>query len=179
MGPSPVYVSNPTPFRPKAGGISTGPLILSTLNRGSNLPGPHELYTAFCASVSAGERAIIAPGFKSLFGQPSSRLPTPAATESSTVEWQRAHVIPTDLSWGPETLPTKPTTALSLISSTVVAGLFKSRVTRKSGGSAAASTLRPTASAVAGLTDDWMTSCRRRVSVQNCSSPKVSNRKIC
>src|SRR5215218_11345368 len=112
MGPSPVYVSKSTPLRPKAGGISTGPLIPSTLKRGSNLPGPHELYTAFCALVRAGDSAIIAPGFKSRFGQPSSRLPTPMATELSTVEWQMAHVIPTDSSVEPETLPTTPTTAL-------------------------------------------------------------------
>src|SRR5215207_3932954 len=151
----------------------------STLKRGSNLPGPHELYTAFCAPVRAGDSAMIAPGFKSRFGQPSSRLPTPTATELSTVEWQSAHEIPTDLSWVPVTLPTKPTTALSLINSTVVAGLFRSCVARKFGGSAVESTLSPTASAVAGLTEDWMTSCMRRVSVHSCSSPKVSNRKIC
>src|SRR5918993_1002433 len=126
----------------------------STVKRGSNLPGPHELYTAFCALVRAGDRAIIAPTFKSLAGQPSSRWPTPIATELSTVEWQMAQVIPTDLSWVPETLPTTPTTALSLINSTVVAGLFRSCVARKFGGSAAESTLSPTLSAVTGLTDD-------------------------
>src|SRR5215208_7691975 len=98
MGPSPVYVSKPTPLRPKAGGISTGPVIPSTLKRGSNRPDPHELYTAFCALARAGDNAIMAPGFKSRLDQPSSRLPTPAATALSTVEWQMAHVIPTDFS---------------------------------------------------------------------------------
>ena len=47
-----------------------------------------------------------------------------------------------------------------------------------SAGTASASTLRPTASAVAGDTPAWITSCIRRVSVQNASSPKVSKRKI-
>ena len=33
---------------------------------------------------------MIAPGFRSRLGQPSSRLPIPSANELSTVEWQRA-----------------------------------------------------------------------------------------
>src|SRR3989442_700220 len=36
----------------------------------------------------------MAPTFRSRFGQPSSRRPTPGATALSTVEWQSAHVIP-------------------------------------------------------------------------------------
>jgi hypothetical protein len=34
---------------------------------------------------------MIAPTFKSRFGQPSRRRPMPAATLSSTVEWHNAH----------------------------------------------------------------------------------------
>ena len=122
---------------------------------------------------------MIAPGLRSRLGQPSSRLPIPGATELSTVEWQMAHVMPTDLSCRPRTVPTNPTTALSLINSTVMAGSFKSRVDRKFAGTAVASTFSPTPSAVTGLTDDWMASCIRNVSVHNCSSPKVSKRNIC
>jgi hypothetical protein len=44
-------------------------------------------------------------------------------------------------------------------------------------GSASTSTLSPTDSAVAGLTVA-IASCIRRTSVQSCSSPKVSKRKI-
>ena len=50
----------------------------SMLKRGSYLPGPHEPYTVFCAGVSAGESATIAPTLRSRFGQPSSRCPMPA-----------------------------------------------------------------------------------------------------
>ena len=50
-----------------------------------------------------------------------------------------AQVMPTDLSCVPRTLPTTPTTALSLINSTVVAGSFKSCVDKKPAGSAVAS----------------------------------------
>ena len=46
-----------------------------------------------------------------------------------------------------------------------------------SGGNASTSTLRPTASAVAGSTVE-MGSCMRSTLVKNCSSPKVSKRKI-
>ena len=47
-----------------------------------------------------------------------------------------------------------------------------------SGGSASTSSLRPTLSAVLGSTAAGMISCIRSTSVHNCSSPKVSNRKI-
>ena len=43
----------------------------------------------------AGERATIAPTFRSVFAHPSSRLPMPVAKELSTEEWHRAHVMPT------------------------------------------------------------------------------------
>src|SRR5581483_7548344 len=96
----------------------------SMLKRGSYRPGPQELYTAFCAGGIAGERAMIAPGFKSRFGHPSSREPIPGATLLFTVEWHSAHDIPTDRKLPrSSTLPTTPTTAFSFISATVVAGL--------------------------------------------------------
>src|ERR1044072_1112447 len=81
------------------------------------------------------------------------------------------------------TWPITPSTAPSLRSVTVVAGSFKSMVVLCSavstaGGSASTSTLRPTDNAVVGLTEVRMTSCMRNVSVQNVSSPYVSNRKM-
>src|SRR4051794_3944612 len=69
MGPSAVYTSFFTFARPYAGGRTRGVLFPSMLNRGSYLPGPHELYTAFWAGVIAGDNAMIAPTFKSRFGQ--------------------------------------------------------------------------------------------------------------
>ena len=63
--------------------------------RGSYLPGPQALNSAFVASSSAGDRATIAPTFRSVFAHPSSRLPIPVVKELSTEEWQRAHVMPT------------------------------------------------------------------------------------
>ena len=63
--------------------------------RGSYLPGPQALNSALVASSSAGERATIAPTFRSVFAHPSSRLPMPVVKELSTEEWQRAHVMPT------------------------------------------------------------------------------------
>ena len=63
--------------------------------RGSYFPGPQALNSALVATSSAGERATIAPTFRSMLAQPSSRLPIPGANELSTEEWQRAHVIPT------------------------------------------------------------------------------------
>ena len=50
----------------------------------------------------------------------------------------------------PATLLTRPMTALSLISSTVVAGSLRSDVARKLGGSTVASTLSPTESRDSG-----------------------------
>ena len=38
---------------------------------------------------------MMAPGFRVRLGQPSSRLPIPGITESSTVEWHSAQVMPT------------------------------------------------------------------------------------
>ena len=81
------------------------------------------------------------------------------------------------------TWPTTPRTAPSSSRATVVAGAFRSIEPSAipaftAAGSASASTLRPTASAVAGLTPVRMTSCMRSVSVQKVSSPKVSKRKI-
>ena len=82
----------------------------------------------------------------------------PGANESSTVEWQKAHWMPIDL-----TLPSglakavTPTTAFSLSSAMVVAGSSRSTLPAAScffnaSGSASASTLRPTESAVLGET---------------------------
>src|SRR3546814_8326172 len=86
LGPSPVKTTLSTPARPYAGGITTGTLRPSTFQRGSYLPGPHELSCAFCASESAGDSAMIAPGLRSRLGQPSRRCPMPGENESSTVE---------------------------------------------------------------------------------------------
>src|SRR2546422_4393960 len=91
--------------------------------RGSYLPGPHVRNSALRASGNAGDKATIAPTFKSRFAHPSSRLPIPGANELSTVEWQNAHVMPTLVSWPvPFTLPLTPTTALSRSNSMVTAG---------------------------------------------------------
>ena len=67
-------------------------------------------------------------------------------------------------------------------SSTVTAGLVRSTLPARSAatspeGRASASTLRPTASAVAGESVATM-SCIRNTSVHSCSPPKVSWRQI-
>src|SRR5512138_1879604 len=100
------------------------------LKRGSYLPAPHDMYDALVDASIAGDSAMIAPGFRSRFGQPSRRLPMPGANELSTVEWHNAQVVPTwvSVSWPltVSTLPLRPTTALSFNSATVVAGLRRS-----------------------------------------------------
>ena len=125
---------------------------------------------------------MMAPGFRLRLGRPSRRWPMPGITESSTVEWHSAQVMPTrtrvSLPSLETTVPLTPTTALSFSSAIVVAGLFRSAVFRIPGGSASASTLRPTESAVVGSTAFAIVSCRRRVSVQNGSFPNVSKRKM-
>ncbi len=72
---------------------------------------------------------MIAPTFRSRFGQPSSRLPTPGRKKLSTVEWHNAQVVPTLLSFRTlfsiSTLPLSPITASSSSSTSVVAGLFE------------------------------------------------------
>src|SRR5690348_15054435 len=165
------------PARPYAGGITVGPFLPSKLYRGSYLPAPHELYTAFCAAESAGDSAMIAPGLRSRLGQPSSREPMPGAMRLSTVEWQSAHVMPSLVMLLLEsTVAFTPTTAPNLSSSTVVAGLWRSTCPAwiawiTAGGKVSASTLSPTASAVVGSTLFWMTVFMCSVSVQNFSSP--------
>jgi hypothetical protein len=73
------------------------------------------------------------------------------------VEWQTAHVSPTERSVPLELKkPLTPTTALSLISASVVLGLSRSTLPfliawTTAAGSAAASTFRPAASAFLGL----------------------------
>src|SRR6188472_2185863 len=102
--------------------------------------------------------ATIAPTSRSRFGQPSRRRPIPFANESSTVEWQRAQVVPMDVSWPPLLKkPLMPTTAFSFSRVNVTAG--SSRFTLPAliaaavfAGIAVASTLRPSARAVLGLT---------------------------
>src|SRR5436190_16889870 len=96
----------------------------STLNRGSYLPGPHDVYTARCAAVGAGESAMIAPTFRSRLGHPSRRFPMPGANELSTVEWQIAQVIPSLVTPVPAALGVAlmPMTALRPRSATVVFG---------------------------------------------------------
>ena len=94
-----------------------------------------------------------------------------------------SQVIPTLVSLPSSvTLPTTPTTELSLNNSVVTAGLFRSICPATSAsmmfcGNASTSTFSPTDKAVAGLTV-LITSCMRSTSVQSCSSPNVSKRKI-
>ena len=98
---------------------------LNTRNRGSYLPGPQLRYGVL--SVIAGDNAMMAPGFNVVLAQPSRRSPMPGANESSTVEWQSAHVMPTfsRVSFGPK-VPITPTTALSFNNCTVTAGSLRS-----------------------------------------------------
>src|SRR5689334_5779873 len=134
----------------------------------SNLPGPQLASTFFTVASSAprtfstglrlGARETIAPTLRSRFGQPSRRLPMPGANELLTVEWQTAQVSPTERREPLRlNLPCTPTTALSLISASVVLGSlrltlpFLMAVTTDLG-RAVASTLRPAASAVLGET---------------------------
>src|SRR6202165_2585797 len=79
------------------------------------------------------------------------------------------------------TVPRRPTTALSLRSVTVVAGLLRSTwpslmACATAAGIASASTFRPTFNAKVGLTELCTTSCIRALSVQNFSLPNVSCR---
>ena len=81
------------------------------------------------------------------------------------------------------TVALTPTTAPSLSSVTVVAGLCRSTCPASmacstAGGSVSASTLSPTDSAVTGSTAACTTAFIWSVSVQNFSSPNVLNRKI-
>jgi len=62
--------------------------------RGSYLPGPQVLNSAFVASSNAGDSATIAPTFRSVFAHPSSRFPIPGANESSTDEAQPQSSFP-------------------------------------------------------------------------------------
>src|SRR5215213_202669 len=162
--------------------MTAGSFWPSKLYRASYLPGPQELYTVFWSGVSAGESATMAPTLSSRLGHPSRRCPMPGWTELLTVEWQMAQVMPTwvsvSLPFTFSTVPLSPTTAFSLSRATVEAGSLRSALSSVPGGSTSASTLRPTPRAVSGLTAVSMTSCIRRVSVQNVSSPKVSNRKM-
>jgi hypothetical protein len=79
------------------------------------------------SGVLFGASEMIVPTLRSRFGQPSRRRPIPGANESSTVEWQTAQVIPTELSV-PSLLkkPLRPTTAFSLRRASVVAGSSRS-----------------------------------------------------
>src|SRR3954466_1850497 len=175
MDPQPVYVWRSTPASPYAGGISVAAVLPSgrkplpsRKSSASNLPGPHAARTFLTVAASTPSRSVtglrfgasetIAPTLRSRLGQPSRREPMPGATELFTVEWHTAHVRPIEvnrpvlLRWG-----LTPTTALSLTSATVVAGELRltlpafSALSTESG-RAFASTLRPTDSAVFGLT---------------------------
>src|SRR6202521_6338080 len=104
MCPYALNVSQPTPFKPYIGGRTIGSEGLFSGRRfvpsnawwrGSYLPGPQVLNSALVAASSAGERATIAPTFRSVLAHPSSRLPIPGANELSTDEWQSAQVMPT------------------------------------------------------------------------------------
>ena len=151
--------------------------------RGSYMPGPHMLNSVLRAGSNPGARPTMAPTLRSWFAHPSRRLPMPVVNELSTFEWQSAHVIPMLVSLpDSSTLPITPTTAFSRSNSIVTVGSFRSTVSALSAstidrGSALASTLRPTDSAVSGLRV-WTASCSRKTLVQSCSSPNVSYRKI-
>src|SRR3954447_25851261 len=170
----------------------------------SNLPGPHAARTFLTVSTSVpsrsatglrlGDNPTIAPTLRSRLGQPSNRRPMPLVNESSTVEWQTAQVMPTDVRRlpSPETWPRTPTTALSLSSASVVAGSLRSTLPALIAlttdlGSLEESTLSPTLSAVFGDTPPPTPPCLApaiaRLSwstpVQKLSSPKVSCRKTC
>ena len=114
----------------------------------------------------------------------------PSFRESSTVEWQSAQVMPIALSRSPSKKPVTPSTLFALRSASVAAGSFRFKVPACRSGSTAlgtfcTSTLRPSFSAVFGLTpgptppffSPAMASCRR-VFAQKASLPKVSKRKI-
>ena len=82
----------------------------------------------------------------------------PGANELSTVEWQNAHVRP-NVCGRPPSPPNgmTPSTALALISASVFAGSLRSIAlfaiaASTCRGTMSTSSLRPTASAVAGLT---------------------------
>src|SRR3954464_5369421 len=173
--PQPVYVWRFTPARPYAGGISVAALrpsgwkALASMNSSaSNLPGPHDARPFLTVGTSTpstpatglrfGAAEMIAPTLRSRLGQPSRRWPMPGANELFTVEWQTAQVNPIDVIRPEEEKgPLTPTTALSLISASVVFGELRSTLPALIAlttdfGSALASTLRPSFSAVAGLT---------------------------
>ena len=95
----------------------------------------------------SGAAEMMAPTFRSRFGQPSRRLPMPGANESSTVAWQSAHWMPIEVRFLlASKMPVTPTTASSSSRARVVFG--SSRSTLPAGmsatgaaGSASASTL--------------------------------------
>src|SRR5205814_7243529 len=103
-------------------------------------------------------REMTAPTLRSLLGHASKRLPTPGINELSTVEWHTAQVIPIlDKLPSLAKVPFKPTTEFNLNNSMVDLGsssfispdfIFATT----SAGSASASTFKPTARAVCGLT---------------------------
>src|SRR5215216_3737720 len=168
----------------------------------SNFPGPQPASTFLTVAASAPRRSvtglrlgaseITAPTLRSRLAQPSSRRPMPLANESSTVELHTAHVRPTERSVPLELKkPFTPTTALSLISASVVLGLLRSTLPflmawTTARGSAAASTLRPAASAFFGLSPGPTPPSREpSIALWSCNalpqkawSPKVSKRKI-
>jgi hypothetical protein len=85
----------------------------------------------------------------------------PGITESSTVEWQSAHVTPRRVMWlFASTVACRPTTAFILSSATVVAGLLRSTVCRMPAASIRID-LQSDASAVVGSTCCSTTSCMR------------------
>src|SRR3954466_5950439 len=168
----------------------------------SNLPGPHAARTFFTVATLVwsrwatglrfGDRDTMGPTWRAGFAQPSSRCPMPGAKELSTVEWHSAHSMPTERRVPLEAkMPLTPTTEFSLSSARVTAG--SSRFTlpalmaeRTALGSLVTSTLRPTPSAVFGLTPGptpplalpARARLRCRVPPQKAWSPKVSNRKV-
>ncbi len=137
-------------------------------NSASNLPGPQLFRTVSTVSSETprrsatgcrfGAAATIVPTLRSRLAKPSILAPMLGATESSTVEWQIAHVRPTEVSVLLPLLkkPTTPRIAFCLINCSVTAGssrftlpcLIASTV---EGESALESTFRPSASACRGV----------------------------
>ena len=112
----------------------------------------------------------------------------PGANESSTVEWQTAHVMPIEFRRPLRSKnPLTPTTAFSFSSDSVTAGSSRFTFPALSAaavlpGIAAASTLSPTPSAAFGLTpaptppffEPAIARCSCSAPPQNAWSPKVS-----
>src|SRR5713101_4669549 len=173
----------------------------SRFSSASNFPGPQLASTlrtvasstprSFVKNERSAESEMMAPTFRSRFGQPSRRCPIPGANELSTVEWHSAHWMPrVRRPPFPSENPVTPRTAFEVKRATVTAGSSRFTLPTLSASivaldRASTSTLSPTESAALGLTPgptppSWAPSmvwCSRSVPPQKSSSPKGANRK--